>query len=244
MAQGLTTRWGMRTPFVVAAGTALLVACSQHSPRSDSASPSKTGASAANTCADSIEARALACSRGTARRSHDTLFLRLDSGRDTAIVSTVGEEEVTYQYAGRIGDKGPHLIEQLGGHSPPRFLVMSPRSGAWISAPGMPALSVDGARFAAANDTWDCAESPDQRLEVWRLTDSIPISEWKLAELHCEANGAEIGSAAVHPVWRGADTLEFTRIERVKSNGAIVRQQRRTFAVPGPHGWTVLEPRR
>jgi hypothetical protein len=220
-------------------GIALVSACDPRSADSTSAPDAW--------CADSVEAKALACSQRTARRSGDTLFLRLDSGRDTAITNVIGEEDVNYKYLGRIGRKHAHLIEQFGGDHPPRFFVMNSRTGNWITARGMPVMSPDAERFAAANDEWDCAEAPDQRLEVWRFSDSVPIREWKLETLRCEADGTTAGWAAVTPRWRAADTLEFMRLERPASAPAESARgdsyvRRPAVAANGRDGWRMISP--
>jgi hypothetical protein len=97
----------------------------------------------------------------------------------------------------------------------------------------MPVPSPDSLRFAAANALWDCAESPDQRLEIWRFTDSVPELEWRLEKLPCKSSGR----AATAPVWKSSDTLDFTRHrEALADSGEVGR------AAHDARGWRLLIP--
>jgi hypothetical protein len=189
---------------------------------------------AAATCIDTIEAKALKCAGATVSRAGDTLILRLAAGRDTNIVSTTDEIGLTYQYVGRLGPGAFHLIEQIGGDQPPQFILVHPGSGRSIRTVNMPVLSPDSARFAAATPGWDCAESPEQALEIWRFTDSIPVREWRLEKLVCDGDGLTSGWAALQPAWRAPDTLTFIRFEE-RAN-----RRRPGLAVHGVSGWRLL----
>jgi hypothetical protein len=190
---------------------------------------------ATTTCIDTIEAKALKCAGATVSRAGDTLILRLASGRDTNIVNTRDEAGLTYQYVGRVGRGAFHLIEQFGGEQPPKFILVHPGSGRSIRTVDMPVLSPDSARFAAATPGWDCAKSPEQALEIWRFTDSIPVREWRLEKLVCKAEGGlTSGWAALQPAWRAPDTLTFIRFEE------HANRRRPGLAVHRATGWRLL----
>jgi len=127
-------------------------------------------------------------------------------------VNTGGESDLTYQYVGRLGPQAYHLVEQFGGELSPYFWLVHPRSGLMVMARGMPVMSPDSMRFAAATPEWDCAESPDQRLAIWRFADSLPVREWEVAPRPCETTDATSGWAALAPVWRTSDTLAFVKV--------------------------------
>ena len=76
-------------------------------------------------------------------------------------------------------------------------------SGHTIVLPGAPLLAPDGRRFAAAMCGWTCDDTPDQRLEIWHFTDSLPVLEWRLAPLRCDDRGAVARWAAVGPAGHG-----------------------------------------
>lgn len=153
------------------------------------------------------------------------------------LVNTKGEVGLDYQYLGRLGPLGYHLVEQFGGEHPPYFLLVQAHSGLVVTATGVPVVSPDSTRFAAATPEWDCAESPDQRLAIWRFADSLPVSEWEVAPLHCEGNGVTSGWAALEPVWRSRDTLAFAKVEQPS------KHRRTGLVVWDGHAWRLTDPR-
>jgi len=179
---------------------------------------------------------AFVCSGGAASRTGDTLHLRLAHG-ETTLVDTKDEAALSYRYVGRIGLRRLHLVGEYGGERPPRFLLVDPESGHSIEAPAMPVLSPDTLRFAAAIAQWDCDESPEQRLEIWRFTDSVPELEWRLNKFRCGRSGAASGWAATAPVWRSPDTLDFTRHQ-----GSPPDQGTAGRAAHDARGWRLLVP--
>jgi len=217
----------------------IVVGCTQ---RSDAHAPKATAAAALHatsaTCPRPVrpdDPDALECSGGAALRAGDTLRLRL-AQHETTLVNTHGEVDFVYRYLGRVGRRAVHLVEQYGGEQPPQFLLIDPQPGHLIRVPGMPVLSPDSLRFAAANATWDCAEFPDQRLEVWRFMDSVPVREWQLEKLRCPAHGEPNGWAATGPVWQGNDTLGFTR------RGSLGDRGESGLATHDARGWRLLVP--
>jgi hypothetical protein len=220
---------------MLAAGMAiLLVACAN-----DGGSGTRdTVVTQSTVCLATAEPAAFACSGGTAARVGDTLRIHLPTNDARLFVNTNGEVDSTYQYLGRLGPRGVHLVEQFGGEHPPFFVLVQPHSGRVVTATGMPALSPDSTHFAAATPEWDCAESPDQRLAIWRFTDSLPVREWEMASLVCGGDGATSGWAALEPVWRARDTLSFTVVEQPSGS------RRAGLVVWDRHAWLVMEPRR
>jgi hypothetical protein len=187
-------------------------------------------------CTSQIELDALACSGGTVSRAGDTLRFRVADARDRIVVSSHSDAGYAYQYVGRIGPATFHLVEEFGGDHPPYFLVLNPRSGRSVEVSGPPVMSPDGARFATAIPAWDCAESPDQRLEIWHFTDSIPVREASINQLRCAGGDTTSGWAALDPVWRSRDTLAFTMVEQ--------SPERRRQAVLARNGgeWRLVAP--
>jgi hypothetical protein len=208
---------------------ALLVACATPAaPQSRDA-----GIASAPVCIATIERQALECSGGTALRAGDTLRIHIDDGNPRLFVNS-NASDLLFQYLGRLGAHGYHVVEQFGGEHPPYFLLVQPRSGRSVAVTGMPVLSPDASRIAAATPEWDCAESPDQRLSIWRLADSVPVREWEIAPLMCAGNGATGGWAAVDPVWRAADTLAFARVEQPSGH------RREELVAWDAHAWRIL----
>lgn len=197
------------------------------------------------TCTDSVEARAIACSGGTARRAGDTLYVRLTTGRETTFVNAVGgEDEGGFRYGGRLGRAAFHLIESYGHEVYPTWLFMNARTGGTISADHEAVVSPDSLRFAtAANDWFNCAEQDHPSLDVWRLTDTLPVREWRLDPFNCRTNA---GWGPTNPRWRGPDTLEFTRNDAIVRNGASIGADRIEYrarpmlAVRDRSGWRVV----
>src|SRR5262249_14275758 len=88
-------------------------------------------------CVDSIEKRALACSGGAARRVGDTLFVRLDNGREKSFVEdNTSEAPGGYQYEGRV--RRPvimHIVESNGHETAPTYIFLNPRTGREVVLP-------------------------------------------------------------------------------------------------------------
>lgn len=197
-----------------------------------------------HTCIDSIETRAIACSGGTARRAGDTLYVRLATGHETTFVNVIdGEDDGGFRYGGRLGRAAFHLIESRGHETYPTWLLMNARTGRTIRAGHEFVVSPDSLRFAtAANDWFNCAEQDHPSLDVWRLTDTLPVREWRLNPFDCRTNA---GWGPTNPQWRGSDTLEFTRNDAVSQSHAIGADRieyraRRMLAVRDLSGWRVV----
>jgi hypothetical protein len=212
----------------------VLVLCACGARRDDRA-PGSGHAESGPVCTDTLaEARALACSGGSARRAADTLYLRLRNGRDTTFVESRGEGTVGYRYAGRLG-RGLHLIQRFGDESYPRWIVTSVLSGHRITFEDELVISPDSARFATAQSGWhNCSEGGETRFEIWRMTDTMPVLEWRASPTwSCSSRS---GWAASDPRWKGRDTLAFLRND--VDAGAVSRRVP-VVAVRGSTGWRV-----
>ena len=213
----------MRLGAVVVAGAVSIASC-----RHDERPPVAASASDA-VCIDSLEARAIACSGGTARRDGITLRVRLTGGSDTTFVDdTAGEAPGGFYYNGRIGRAAFHLIQGYGHETYPSWLVMSPRTGRRILALDLPVVSPDTARFATATPAWDnCSEANGTSFDIWRFTDTLPVLESRVVTQDCKTRGAW-GALSLH--WRTADTLEFVRVD-------TTAERRPMLAVHEGGGW-------
>jgi hypothetical protein len=200
-------------------------------------------------CIDTIsEKHALECSGQTARRVGDTLFVRLRTGHDTTFVDTKGEAPGGFRYAGRIAGGAFHLIESYGHESYPQWIVASDQSGHRIVAPELPVFSPDSARFATGGSAWDnCSESNGVNLEVWRMTDTMPVVEWRVVTQGCKDRNRGWGATELH--WRSPDTLEFVRNEFVRRDtssivwGSPERRRQAMRAVRDQGGWRIIDKR-
>ena len=199
-------------------------------------------------CVDSIEKRALACSGGAARRVGDTLFVRLDNGREKSYVEdNTSEAPGGYQYEGRIRQPiSMHIVESNGHETAPEYIFLNPRTGREVVAADRPVFSPDSTRFATASDSWDnCVELDHPRLEVWRLTDSVPVSEWQLDPWNCKTKS---GWGPTAPQWRGPDTLAFIRNDMTihsilgSNEPSVEYRNRPMLAVRTGTAWRVVTP--
>jgi hypothetical protein len=202
------------------------------------------GTAAATTprwCRSSNEARAIACSAGTARRSGDTLFIRLDHGSVTKFIEVVGEAPGGYHYVGRVGARGLHIVRSEGFETPPSWLFVDPRDGRRVASSDEPLYSPDGTRFVtAAEPDWNnCTERDRPGMDVWRFTDSLPVLEWRLDPWDCRT---ETGWGPTEPRWRGSDTIEFVRNDMRLIGDSVLNHQRPMRAVRGAAGWRVATP--
>jgi hypothetical protein len=197
-------------------------------------------------CWDSVEVRALACSDGTARRSGDTLYVRLANGRVMSFIEDfVSEAPGGYKYFGRIGRPALEVIQENGREAPPRWVFANEETGRSIVAEDEPVFSPDGARFAtAAQPDWNnCTERDHPSLDVWRFTDTLPVLEWRLDPWDCRHHA---GLGPTDPRWHGPDTLEFVRREEIvrdtaaRSAPVVERRQSRALAVRDGNGWHLI----
>jgi hypothetical protein len=158
----------------------------------------------------------LGCGRAapidSVRRSGDTLRLRFATGRETVPLNAEGgESSSSYDYHGRVGRGVFDYVEYHGDEQPPGWILFNASTGRAVQGSDTPVFSPDSGHFATALDSWDnCAEADGSRAAIWRLSDSVPVREWHIEPLDCRAMR---GWGATNPRWRGADTVEFTRLE-------------------------------
>jgi hypothetical protein len=197
-------------------------------------------------CWDSVEVRALACSQQTARRSGETLFVRLVNGREVPFVDDrVSDNQGGYHYVGRITRPPLQVVQEYGHETPPSWLFVSEQTGRSAVANDQPVMSPDSTRFAtAAEPDWNnCSERDHPSLDVWRFTDTLPLLEWRLDPWDCHR---QVGWGPTHPRWHGPDTLEFVRNEQIvrdtaaKAPAVVDYRESHAMAVRGRGGWRVI----
>jgi hypothetical protein len=237
---------GLRSLLCVASVGAVALLCGCRNDRAPDLTSRTRGADTNRFCIDSVETRAVACSGQTARRAGDTLFVRLETGGEIIFVDDPASEAPGgYHYAGRIGRAAFHLVESYGHETPPVWIFINARTGRQVGAPDKPIVSPDKMRFVTASESWNnCAELDHPRLEVWRLTDTLPALEWRLDPWSCRT---QTGWGPTDPQWAGSDTLRFTRndMEFPKPVAADTSSQpiyhtRPLLAVRDHNGWHVV----
>lgn len=236
-----------RIAFIHAAIIAAVIgaACSKSAERTDRLGAHPTALPAPpRWCWDTVEARALACSGGTARRFGDSLDVRLANGRDLHFVDDPGSEAPGgYHYVGRIPQPPLHVVQQYGHEAMPKWIFVSERTGDTAVANDEPIISPDSSRFVTATqpDWNDCSEQDHPSLDVWRFADPIPIREWRLDPWDCRRLR---GWGPTNPRWRGSDTLEFLRNVQVPRdtarNAPLEQQATGEIAVRDRAGWRVI----
>lgn len=195
-------------------------------------------------CADEDEARALACSRGTAWRIGDSLVVRLGGGSKWARVErpdTGGTGYTHYTYHGTVlGQRTLHVITEQLYEMRTTYLVDGQTGKSAVSI-GEPVLAPAGSRFAAAAMSLSTCDGVDG-LEIWRLTDSLPVRELALAPFDCDH---ETGWAPSEVAWRAADTLTLVANLAPADSGARgtgTRERRPALVVRDSRGWRLLLP--
>jgi hypothetical protein len=181
---------------------------------------------------DSVEASALASAEGSAQRTGDTLFIILTTGRRIPFMNTEGEAPGGYRYVGRLADGRYELLEEYGHETYPRAIILNRRTGQMVSTSRSLLFSADGSHFAVADADWqNCTELDQPGMEVWRMTDSVPVREWKLTPWACKTRS---GWGPTDPSWRGSDSLDFVRneISHDKSSVRAVRDNGRWHLDP------------
>ena len=189
-----------------------------------------------DSCQDPVEVRALECSKGSVIRKGETLFVALTSRPPTSFVNGGGEAPHGFQYVGRFGGGRFDVIESNGGETYPTAIFVERQTGRTVRTGRDFVFAPDGQHFATADADWhNCAELDQPHLEVWRLSDSIPVREWSLVSFSCRA---QTGWGATNPRWIAPDTLEFRR--RVLASDSLAGAvERTTRAVRSAAGWRV-----
>ena len=143
---------------------------------------------------------------------------------------------------GGTGPFPPSFMEAIDGRLWTQFRVsqvLADRYG--ITRQEMDAYALESHRRAA--ESWDnCSEANGPLVEVWRMTDSLPVREWQLKPYAC-ANAPPEPWGFITPRWHGPDTLELTRIELLPGahDTDPSRYSRQpVFAARASGGWRLL----
>ena len=193
------------------------------------------------------EQRALSQRLGSVRRVGDTLFIRVASGAESTFVDNPVDNDtyVKFTYVGTVANGALHHIDVQGWESGGSMLV-SATSGRKIWIPGPPVVSPDGRRFASSQMAMQICEGITV-LEIYRVTDSIPVREWGIEPFNCATN---VGWGASDQVWLSPDTLRFTRYELsplkgpgLDSAGGPPYPTQRMLVVHAGAGWRMVPPR-
>jgi hypothetical protein len=193
------------------------------------------------------EKRVIATSSGRVRRVGDTLFIRTAAGAESTYVDNPVDNDtyVKFTYEGTVAVGALHKIDVRGWESGATLLV-SAVTGGELRAVNDPVMSPDGKRFAAAALSMEVCEG-ETRLEIFRLTDTIPLLEWSVNPFDC---GTDTGWGPSAPKWRSPDTLEFTRNElppresrRRGPSGITNYVTRPMLVVRADTTWRIVSPR-
>jgi hypothetical protein len=160
-------------------------------------------------CSDTSETVALRCAEGRVSRRGDSLVFTTSR---TSRVNNLADGEAfqSFRYYGRLRTSGPaalHVIDVQGYESGVVELI-SDITGEWLIVPGYPVISPERTRFAAAAASYETCEGTVQ-LDVWRVTDGLPVREFTIAPFDCTW---DTGWWPGELVWRSPDTLSFPRI--------------------------------
>ncbi len=197
-------------------------------------------------CASDDEPKALACARGRAWRHGDSLVIRPDSGPvlvDLERPDTGGTVYEHHTYAGAIVGRAIEHVVSDAAYESSDTRIVDGRSGRSVGAIGPPLLSPAGDRFAASAMSLETCEGRNG-LEIWRLTDSIPVREFALDAYDCKT---DTGWGPTDLAWQSADTLALTAV--LAPNDSLARQRGITERWPvtlvrSAAGWRVMGLRR
>src|SRR5262249_8447113 len=161
-----------------------------------------------------------------------TLFVRFEKAAEARFVnSQSGEDGGGYRYVGRVVSNRFHIIERNGHESEPTYDLVNASTGAFVTTEEIPRFSPDALRFAIGVSHWDnWAEANGGKLEVWRMTDSVPVIEWRSVTQACGPHAAK-GWGALELHWRSPDTLAFVREEFASHDEPGRRLRRPMMAV-------------
>ncbi len=145
-------------------------------------------------------------SNGLARQRGDTLYVRATNDTVVTFVNRLDEEDdaLSFEYKGMIAKGRLHRIDVESIIGPYTEYVHT-QTGARFRTVGWPVISPDGARLASSSwGTAVCNARP--RLEIFRLTDSLPAIELAVESRICVDQ-----TASPPPVveWLSPDTLAF-----------------------------------
>jgi hypothetical protein len=152
------------------------------------------------------EQHAIATSQGMVRRAGDTLFIRAANGSQVTFVTNPenNDMQVTYTYVGKTANGTLHQIFVQGWENSWTRHVHAV-TGQRFDTVSEPVFSPDGRRIAASSYVMEVCENV-ARLEIYRLTDSIPALEFEIEPRDCMT---DTGWAPRDLKWLSPDTLAF-----------------------------------
>jgi hypothetical protein len=134
------------------------------------------------------------------------LFIRAGNGRVVTFVTNPENNDgrVIYTYVGRVANGTLHRVDVQGWERLWTEYVNA-ATGHGFDTVGEPIFSPDGKRIASSIYAMETCEI-NARLEIYRLTDSIPVRELEIEPRDCLT---DIGWAPHELRWLAADTLAF-----------------------------------
>ncbi len=152
------------------------------------------------------EHKAIVTSNGTVRRVGDTLFIRATNGKQSTFVTRPenNDMKVAYTYVGTIANGTLHQIHVQGWETWWTSYIQV-ATGQRFNTAGEPLISPDGRRIASSSYALEVCEIV-ARLEIYRLTDSLPALEFEIEPRDCIA---ETGWSPRDLEWLSPDTLAF-----------------------------------
>jgi hypothetical protein len=190
------------------------------------------------------EQRAISQRTAAVRRVRDTLFIRVASGAESTFVDNPADNDtyVKFTYVGTVAHGALHHIAIQGWESG-GSLVVNAASGRKLWIPGPPVVSPDGRRFASSQMAMQICEGITV-LEIYRLTDSVPVREWGIQPYDC---ATDKGWGASDEAWLSPDTLRFTRNDLPPGGSEGIDGphyvRRPMLVVRADTAWRVVSPR-
>jgi len=175
--------------------------------------------------------------------------VRLGTGAETRFVDKASaEDDEGYRYVGRVASNRFHIVERNGNESEPTYHLVNAATGVFVITEEIPRFSPDAQRFAIGGSHWDnCAEANGGKLEVWRMTDSIPVIESRSVTQACgPQSGNGWGALELH--WRSADTLacmreDFAPRDTSVASSQVQRRRRPMLLIHTGAQWAIVAPR-
>lgn len=190
------------------------------------------------TCADSVERVALDSLPRWSRPTPAERIYQANGGNEVRFLddSTAGEGYVAHRLVGRLPGTRYDVVSrsQWEFHD---FLMVS-ETGDTTAIEGWPVVAPNGERVAVASFDFDaCFQS--NRLEIWRVTTTLPVREYSQETGSC-ADGTGWGPSDLE--WSDSQTLAFTVHQPGKGSGEAGSGS--GTLKRGASGWTLMIPSR
>ncbi len=197
-------------------------------------------------CSSDSEELALTCADGSVVRHDDTLLVQTASG-PMALVNVDGRDDEqrteSYTYVGTLRSHGVHHVIGHTGYEFSQMNLYSGASGRAVAIAAPPVAGPGERYFATAELGLNVCEANTSNLEIWRLTDSLPLREWNLEPWDC---GKETGWGPSSPTWVSADTLRFTHVDPAEPTAPGTapneRREHRAMVVHRGTRWVLVDP--